>query len=178
MYLIFGTGKNQGAVPNPSPSLPIATSTTPGSYYPPGSTITTAPQTIGIKVVNGGTLIAKDFLNNGETVADTQNQNNYYLAGPLGYCLPDGSCPSGASTTDFTITYNSKSSYFTIALRKEPLGSVRIEAEQFLLARLGITRQGMCNLNYYVGTTYWVNSIYDKGNLGFSFCPGATKLPN
>jgi hypothetical protein len=84
---------------------------------------------------------------------------------------------TAATSTDYNIGYDGVAKSFTIALLKEPLGNSRKEAEQFLMTTLGITQQQMCSLNYYVGTTYFVNESYDSSNLGFSFCPGAVALP-
>jgi len=49
--------------------------------------------------------------------------------------------------------------------------------ERDLMAKLGITEDAMCQLNYMVSVPYWVNEYYAGESLGFSFCPGATQLP-
>ena len=119
----------------------------------------------------------KDFIHNGETVADTVNPGTYVLAGSLGYCLADGSCPSGAPTTSFAISYDEKIRFFNIVLLEEPLGVTRFEAEQFLANRLGLSREQLCSLDYSIGAPYWINDAYADKNLGFSMCKGATPLP-
>jgi hypothetical protein len=124
-----------------------------------------------------GTVITRDFIHNGETVTDTVNPGTYQLAGSLEYCLADGTCPSGAATSDFSISYNSKTQFFNVALVNEPLGPVRAAAEKFLTSRLGVSSAQMCRLQYFVGTPNYVNSSYSGKNLGFSFCPGAVPLP-
>ena len=116
-------------------------------------------------------------MHNGESWADIQNPGSYILAGSAGYCLADGTCPHGASTDEFNISYNSASSFFNIVLLKEPLGATRVATEQFLGDRLGLSEQDMCVLNYFVGTPYYVSENFSGKNLGFSFCPGATTLP-
>ncbi|MBA3789496.1 hypothetical protein H0X32_03880 [Patescibacteria group bacterium] len=139
---------------------------------PPGPS--TAQMPVGTQ--SGNTIQVKDFIHNGETISDVENTGSYLLAGSLGYCLPNIKC-TAATSTNFNIGFDSKAQAFTIALLKEPIGNARHEAEQFLISRLGIPAEELCSLNYYVGTTYFVNESYDSGNLGFSFCPGATKLP-
>jgi hypothetical protein len=122
------------------------------------------------------TITTKDFINNGLTVPDVENKGNYLLAGSLGYCLPNMKCTAG-SQTKFNIFYDSTEQFFTIALLTEPLGQSRKDAQSFLQNDLGLTEQQLCNLKYFVGTTYFVNESYAGNNLGFSFCSGATELP-
>ncbi|MBU6490888.1 hypothetical protein KGQ25_01895, partial [Patescibacteria group bacterium] len=105
------------------------------------------------------------------------NPGRYLLAGNLGYCLSNPQQCQAAPSIGFNVYYNSGPQSFTVALTKEPIGQARLAMEQFMLTTLGLTQQQMCSLNYYIGTTYWVNAVYDNKNLGFSFCPGATQLP-
>lgn len=150
----------------------------PPTSFPQGTGITpsTTSQTYTIEDAKGSPVAVKDFVHNGETIPDPQNPGRYLLAGDLGYCAPGTSC-SAASSTDFNILYYEKGHSFGIALLTEPLSKARTEAEQFLLDHLGITKDQLCSLDYYVGTTYWVNEQYDSGNLGFADCPGAVPLP-
>src|SRR3989344_215025 len=149
--------------------FPVASSTTAGSG------ISSGQPTILITLRDGASSMEiNDFLHNGTTVEDVQNPGNYYLAGNLGYCLKDGVCPTGAPTAHYKVTYSIKEHFFTIALTDEPLGVARLGAQQFLMQALGMSQQQLCDLNYYLGTTSYVNSIYAGKNLGFSFCPGAT----
>lgn len=136
-----------------------------------------APQaTTKILLPNGKSLVVKDFIHNRETVPDTVNPGYYFLAGSVGYCLGDGTCPSGYKTDDFSIVYRAADGLFNITLLAEPLAGSRTGAEIFLLDRLGITEAQLCNINYWVGTTDVINSVYADKNLGFEFCPGATRL--
>ena len=121
-------------------------------------------------------MTVKDFLHNKETVPDTVNPGYFYLAGSIGYCLGDGSCPSGYKTNDFSISFHNADGAFTIELLAEPIAAARAEAELFLLDRLGISQAQMCLLNYWVGVPDSVNATFAGKNLGFSFCPGATQL--
>lgn len=159
---------------NPTPSLPVASSTP--TVIEPG--VTLSGGTMAVARRGGGqAIIVNDFLNNGVTIADPENPSSYYLAGSIGYCLEDGTCPSGAYADGFNVVYDAPEEFFTVALFKEPLGQTRADAEQFLLKALGIPKAELCNVNYYLGTSESVNSFYAGKNLGFSFCPGTTALP-
>ncbi|MBP6859982.1 MAG: hypothetical protein KBC38_00245 [Candidatus Pacebacteria bacterium] len=130
-----------------------------------------------ITAVGGEDIRARDFVNDGETEPDPGNPGTYFLAGYFGYCDGDEECEPIA-TSDFNIKYDSKIDAFTIGLATEPIGEVRKRAEAFLMKKLGIGENDMCALNYYVGTSYWVNETYSGGNLGWSFCPGSIALPD
>jgi len=173
LALLFSGSPKEDTATIPAPGLPMASSTTSTG----GVSGLSMEPTVSFATPGGAVATVKNFIRNGETVPDVQNPGSYVLAGSVGYCLADGTCPSGASTTDFNISYNEQTHFFNIVLLKEPLGTVRLAAEQFLTDRLGLTGQEACNLNYFVGTPYWVNEAYDDKNLGFSFCPGATTLP-
>lgn len=153
---------------NSSPSFPTASTT---------STSATGTNT-GVTVsTQDGSVVVKDFIHNGVTVQDGANQGNYYLAGNVGYCNADGTCPSGAKSDEYSVVYFSQDKSFIVNLIKEPIGQARLDAEQFLMTQLGLTQSQMCDLKYQVLTTSDVNDLYAGKNLGFSFCPGATKLP-
>ena len=126
---------------------------------------------------NGAAIVTNDFIHNGVTIPDTANAGNYLLAGNLGYCVSNPQQCQAASSTDFTVYYNSTQQSFIIDLIKEPMGQARLDMEQFMSTVLGLTQQQMCSLNYLVGVTRYVNSQFTGKNLGFSFCPGATVLP-
>lgn len=147
----------------------IATNTGTPSSAKPAATMT-------ITTMSGHTVSVKDFIHNGETVPDTVNPGNYYLAGSIGYCLGDGTCPSGYKTDDFVVTYNESAASFNIILTAEPLAKSRDEVGLFMLDRLGVTQAQLCGLRYWLGTTAGVNGVYAGKNLGFAFCPGATAL--
>lgn len=168
-----GTNQNQNPgslFPNSGSNGQSASSSPSGAGSSPGS--------ISLPARAGGTVATNDFINNGTTVPDTENPGNYYLAGSVGYCLSDGTCPSGAPASDFKVVYFSKEQAFAIGLTKEPIGQARQDAEQFMLSTLGISKADLCNLNYYIGTDNEVNPTYAGKNLGFSFCPGSVPLPN
>jgi hypothetical protein len=132
--------------------------------------------TVAARGAAGSSITINDFINNGTTAADPENRGMYYIAGAPGYCLSDGTCPHGASSSDFIVTYDASKQFFTIALTQEPIKQARLDAQDFLLSTLGVSQNQLCSLNYYLGTTISVNAIYAGTNLGFSFCPGATAL--
>lgn len=178
LYFAFSDSPKTVSTTSSVPELPVG-----GSITPVVNTSASSPSLpkgvaiISFDTPSGATITVSDFIHNNETVPDTANPGSYVLAGDLGYCLADGTCPKGASVTDFSVSYDEKTHFFNIILLAEPLGTSRLNAEQFVESRLGISGQQACSLNYYVGTPYWVNSNYDNKNLGFSFCPGATVLP-
>lgn len=180
LFFVFSGSPKNSETTLPASGLPVSGSTvsTNGSSGTFGAATSSTGTAMMSLVTQNGEIAVTDFINNGETVADIENPGSYVLAGSLGYCLADGTCPSGAPTTDYNITFNEKTHFFNIVLLNEPLGTIRLAAERFIVSRLGgIGEQEACSLKYYVGTPYWVNSAYDNKNLGFSFCPGATVLP-
>jgi hypothetical protein len=168
------------SVPNASPQINQSSTTLPISGLVTPVTSSTTSQTSGtiaLAAQNGSTVVTADFIHNGVTIYDSANAGRYMLAGNLGYCLSNPQQCQAAPSTNFNVYYNSGPQSFTITLTKEPIGQARFAMEQFMLRTLGITEQQMCNLNYLVGVTIYVNSQYTGKNLGFSFCPGATVLP-
>ncbi len=162
VYFFFFTAKMPNTLITGTPGLPVAGS----QLTPVGSEASTTTSAAEVTVAARGTdqpIVVNDFVHNGTTAPDPSNTGNYYLAGMNG--------------SDFAISYNATSQFFTIALNKEPIGTARLEAEQFLLKALGIPEAQLCNINYYLGTDVYTNSLYAGKNLGFSFCPGATALP-
>lgn len=174
LAIVFLGPPDDASTTQTTPGLPVADSVpgeTPGAVGTSSATITFTNRSSDV-------IVVKDFIHNGETIADTVNPGSHVLAGTLGYCLADGTCPAGYPTTKFSVSYNAETHFFTVVLLEEPLGTTRLEAEQFLIDRLGVTTQTLCAVDYSVGTPYWVNEGYAGKNLGFSFCPGATKLPH
>ncbi|HEX5774560.1 MAG TPA: hypothetical protein VFY28_01185 [Candidatus Paceibacterota bacterium] len=152
---------------------------TPSGNTDPFGSIGGGPSDLAYTVSGQGNEAIKvnDFIRNGETASDPLNPGSYFLAGDIGYCLADGNCPHGAETDTFQISYDEDSSTFSVALTAEPLSTARMEAETFLMERLGVDAATLCRLNYFVSTTYWVNESYANRNLGFSSCSGSVQLP-
>jgi len=149
--------------------LPVA-----GPAGQSATTTITQGTTILVAIVGGGTMQVSDFINNSATVKDPINSDYYYL----GYHMYEG-VPDSTVTDNppYIIEYISSTQYFNIALLQEPIGTAREEAQQYLMTRLGVAQNQMCQLNYMVSVPWRVNAQYTGRNLGFSFCPGATVLP-
>ncbi len=163
---------------NPNPVMQnTVTLPSSGNAFVPVTGTLGSVTTMTVRASGTGSIVTNDFIHNGVTIPDTANKGRYLLAGDLGYCVINPADCKAGSTTDYNIIYDSISQSFTIALLAEPIGHTRLEVERFLIQTLGITQDQMCKFDYYVGTTYLINSFYSSKNLGFSFCPGATKLP-
>ncbi len=134
----------------------------------PSSGVATSSTSITVTASNGTSIQTKDFLADPATAPDPVNNGYYYL----GY-----NNFGGQTDVPYMIEYISSTKYFNIELLQEPLGSNRKSAETYLMEHLNITQQQMCNLNYTIGVPDSVNPVYSGENLGFSFCPGAVKLP-
>jgi hypothetical protein len=170
-----------------TPPEEVAPDTTgnPPVILPSGDPTTTSsdnseapePDTLLVAGQNGAQITTNDFVNNGTTIPDASNPGRYLLAGDLEYCVRDPQKCRAGTDMSYNVYYDSTTGAFTIALKEEPLGATRTRMEQFLLQTLGSTQSEMCTLNYWVGTTVYVNDYYSGKNLGFSFCPGATPLP-
>ncbi len=145
----------------------------PGTQFPVATTApkpATTGDTLTIGNAQGGTFQVKNFLIDGETVADPVNTGSYLL-GP--HFPLDG---LSSSTPSFTITYIESSQFFNIGLFKEPISESRFEAEQYIRDHLGITKEQMCALNYVVSVPNFVSPLFAGDSLGFSFCPGAIEI--
>ena len=156
----------------PATNAPVSTTSNGVGFPIAGMNATSSisvgsTSTITVASKNGTGMAVNDFIHNGDTAPDTSNSGQYYLTGT----------PMSTSTSDFIIKYTESGQSFIIALTKEPLGQARQDAEQFLMKTLGISQAQMCALNYYLGTDVYTSSFYGGKNLGFSFCPGATELP-
>jgi hypothetical protein len=169
-FFAIENGKQSSVVIPPPTSFPVSGNTK-------SSTPGTSTGLIVLTEQNKSTIAVKDFVHNGVTIPDPTQPSQYVLAGNSGVCLPNGTCPGGASTTDFYITYDPADQTFNVLLRAEPLGEVRDEAEQFLQSTLGVTTTQLCNLNITVGTILSVNSNYAGEELRFKDCPNAVPLP-
>jgi len=144
---------------------------------PSYGTTTPAAPTLKLSTQNGGVIVVLDFINNGVTIPDASNRGQYLLAGNLGYCFSNPQKCQAAPADNFSVLYNGEQQTFIIDLTKEPIGQARLDMEKFIVRTLGVSGRALCNLNYRVGVTIYVNPQYTGKNLGFSFCPGATALP-
>ena len=128
----------------------------------------TKEPTITVATEHAGNIAVRDFRADPRTV---QNENI-----PGEYILVGGKIAT-PKTTPYVIAYVESTQMFNIALLREPIGSMRNEAEKELMERLGVSKSQMCLLKYTVSAPSWVNATYAGVDLRFSFCPGAVKLP-
>jgi len=128
--------------------------------------------------LGGSTVIPEDriglTLSNGEqiTIPDITKQEQPAWAGP-----ESGYQAGGSDEDAYHIVYFSEDTSFLISLLAEPLGANRLDAEDELRAKLGLTNDQLCQLPVEVATSIYVNESYAGQNLGLSFCPGAVVLP-
>jgi hypothetical protein len=157
---------------------------------PQGASSTGKPMSGTMRTMKLGTMnndiVVKDFINNGVTIK--LKPGSYILVGnaaDLLNCSPNLKRCVAAPVDDFDVYYRSDQESFDIGLNKEPIGKARHHMEIFMSSTLGISKQQMCSLRYSVMVTGLgcktcsasVNSQYEWKNLMFSFCPGATELP-
>jgi len=154
--------------------LPIANSVGNTTTTVTGIATSTPDTGMSVAGAGGGAVHTNNFITDPTTVKDPINLGYYYL----GYHVYEGISDSTATNNPpYIIMYISATQYFNVALLQEPIGATRTEAEQYLMAHLGISQDQMCKLNYMVSVPDHVNSQFAGKNLGFSFCPGATVLP-
>lgn len=126
--------------------------------------VTTPTQTLALQTTDGGAVAVNNFLKDPNTVADPINSGYYDLG-------------SATNTPSFMVTYIASTQYFNIELLQEPIGQSRELAQLYLERVLGISEIDLCRIHYTVSAPSSVSSLYGGASLGFSFCPGATKLP-
>lgn len=136
----------------------------------PTGTTTPAQPPVGptrtVLTINSNPMPVRDFIASTSTVPDPNNKGNYFIAGQI----------TATSSPEYSILYTESDQSFNITLLSEPLAFVRARAEQDFVQKVGIKQVQACNLRYRVGVPNYVNEFYSGKNLGFSFCPGATKL--
>mgnify|MGYP003337920978 CR=1 FL=1 len=159
----------------------IPANTRQGATITPGTQPSTADQEQKplaegrtLKTNDAGALVTADFLTDADVSKDPYNADSYFI----GYHEPVGMADSSATRNPpFTISYDKATDFFNVALLKEPIGPTRQSAETYLQSKLNIPEDQMCRLQYSVSVPNRINSLFSSINLGFSFCPGATKLP-
>lgn len=77
---------------------------------------------------------------------------------------------------DFQLIYIEKSHSFAVSLLSAPLHERRLEAEDILLQRLGVSEEVACQLRIMVSTTRNVSATFASQELGLSFCEGSVPL--
>ncbi len=161
----------------PSGPAPETTSPTTQSVgLPTASSVvqpvsgTSSPASMSVAGSDGSVIQTNNFLAD-PTIAQYPLDPDFY------YFNSSAAGGTSGATAPFSIGYIRSTQYFNITLLQEPIGPVRTEMEHYLMTKLGIPQSQMCQLNYSVGVPNYVNTQFSGMNLGFSFCPGATKLP-
>lgn len=172
IWIFFGfgpkpvtTGPGGGNVTFPSSgTVPVSTSTDSSQGQP----------VLTITGTGGAVISTLDFLH-ASTTGEYPIAGHFYL----GYHAIGTGVDDATATADppYLIEYLEATHYFNVELLSEPIGAVRLAAEQFLMANLGIPQSQMCQLKYTVSVPNSVNSQFAGIDLRFSFCPGATALP-
>ena len=174
-FIIYYLGRD---IEVPSTDTPTALPLAPSTTVVPINGSSSVPEplsgpTMYLSTANGGSIQTKDFLVSSTTAKDPVNTGYYYL----GYHFAQGASDQAATDTPpYVIQYTTLTRGFNIVLFQEPIGLVRRQAEQYLMAQLGVSENQLCQLKYMVSVPNRVNQFYAGVSLGFSFCPGAIEL--
>lgn len=160
----FFLSRTEGLPPPEPPDTTNPFGQSPGTT--PGTVATTTPGEHAILELTArdGTVVPVPDFTQENQPANASADNGYQIA--------------GSAMGTFQILFFPKDSGILISLFSEPIGPVRLEAEDALRSALGLTNQELCRLKHDVRTSISVNEAYAGRSLGFSFCPGATVLPN
>ena len=71
---------------------------------------------------------------------------------------------------EFQILYYVADTSFSITILATPINTIRQKAEAEFLKQLGVTKEKACQLKVSVGAPYWVDEVFDGGEMGLSFC--------
>ena len=162
-----------------SPAPETTSPSTQGVELPTASSVvqpvsgTSSSTSLSVAGADGSVIQTNNFLADPTTVQYPLDPDFYYFNSSAAGGTPSATTPA----EPFSIGYIRSTQYFNVTLLQEPIGPVRTEMEQYLMGKLGLTQSQMCQLNYSVGVPNYVNTQFSGMNLGFSFCPGATKLP-
>jgi hypothetical protein len=150
-----------------------------GLVYSAISAALAQPTIISVATVDGRIIKVKDFKHDPDTLPTVSNPGKYDLAGGWARDPDVGKEMANikkAGNAPYMIQYDDRDQSFKVLLNKEPIARVRLQAEQYLMGKLGISQADMCRLRRDVGTVYNVNQVFSGKNLDFSFCPGAVAL--
>ena len=172
LFFWISLPSSEGPVPSTQPSASTGgtSGTTQVGSDSTDSTITSAtPATLAVVATLGNRIIVSDFTKDPQTITSSYIPGHYFISGGVDAYFYD---------SPYSVYYVVKDESFSVDLLKEPIGGNRKLAEQELMQKLGISQIDMCRLRYFVSVQEDVNEFYAaKGNLGFSFCPGATFIP-
>ena len=136
----------------------IIVSISPVSKPPTGNGIKPIPtNTIPIKAADGSTISVRDFYPTAQLVTP----DDVYI---------------NKDTTYYTLIYYPKESSFLITINNSNVPLSRSVAEDELPEFLGISKNLLCKLRFFITVRFDVNEKYAKENITLSFCPGGTPL--
>ncbi len=159
---IFESQRQLAFVPTSTTTttLPIAQNTVVAT--------TTSAYAFSVPSTDGKIIPTRNFLSDSSVAKDEGDETYYALSGGLD--------PSQTGSP-YQIGYDGDTQTFYILLYKNPVDQYRLQAQQELEQKLGISAQDMCRLDAFVVTMPGVADAYLHTNLKFSFCRGATALP-
>ncbi len=165
-WFLFVRQSGTPADTQPPVTFPNASTTIPGA--------SSGTSVVAIYGTDGSVITVPDFLSEkpSQQVSEDADDTQYDLT-PYPEYVPGEPYP----THPFDAAFNTKNSEFLVTLNQEPIGEARQQAESFLREELALSNDQLCGLNSLVIVPYEVNPQYAAVNLGFSFCPGAVKLP-
>ncbi len=79
-------------------------------------------------------------------------------------------------TAKFALLYSENDDSFSLAVLDSPVSYHRDRASEYMLILLKISKEEACQLNFFVGVPYDIDSNLSGINLGLSFCPGSVPL--
>ncbi len=159
---------------SPNSLAPSNTNTQGGNPFgnPAGTASTTGTPVVDGFGNPGSTLTIMSRDRKSFQVPDFTKQNQPPTAN-----AQDGYNIAGSGASAFHILYFPLDSSILVSLYAEPLGDTRLAAESALRTALGLSNSQLCSLLVSVRTSSDVNPYYAGKELGLSFCPGATVLP-
>lgn len=159
---LFIFTSKQGQGPNPGLSTSSSSGALPG-INEGSSTIPTS--TVTAEHPAGATLQIG-------TPKGTVTLNNIYNS--PSQISQDGTSILVSQADGYNITYYAPDSSFNIGIWKQPVATIRAEAEAAFLTELGVSKTDACKLNVVIGVSYAVDHNYGSQNLGLSFCASST----
>ena len=177
IYFLFGSGSgatntNTGVTTaGTGGTLPTAVV---GSSTPLNGVGTNLPGYVGQASAVFGNLPTGSYLQIG-TSKGTVQVNNFYALNPP---VVEGNVIVIKDTADYAVTYDPSDSSFWLAITGTPFATAQSEAEQDLLATLGIGKADACKLNVTSGMVYTPGDALDGQSFPLSFCAGGAFTGN
>lgn len=119
---------------------------------------------------DGTGIVVQDFIGNGTTFQDPMNLSVYVVSGDIGYCAPQRGCLNNSISDQFSISFDIRTSTFTITILSKQIDVAILAAENHLMSTLGISRSGLCDVRYEMAVPQWVSEQYAGQRLLFNAC--------